>query len=154
VTFVGYSIKQGPREHEDYASYAAEDNLQGQVALMLRFEPIDEQGHSLWATGSAPWSNRATLSSKVREAAQRGASAILIEAGLDPTLFDDTDNLMPLSGLGRLLTLCVARTGCEEFGLLVGQRPQLIDQGMGQRERGGAVREARPASAENCPDPP
>jgi hypothetical protein len=78
VTFVGYSIKQGPREHEDYASYAAEDSLQGQVALMLRFEPIDEQGHSLWATGSAPWSNRATLSSKVREAAQRGASAILI----------------------------------------------------------------------------
>ena len=56
--------------------------------------------------------------------------AILLEAGLDPTLFDDTDNLIPLSGLGRLLTLCVARTGCDEFGLLVGQRAGLHSLGL------------------------
>jgi AraC-like DNA-binding protein len=52
-------------------------------------------------------------------------SEILLEAGLDRTLFDDSDNLIPLSGLGRLLAICVARTGCEEFGLLVGQRAGL-----------------------------
>lgn len=56
--------------------------------------------------------------------------AILVEAGLDPTLFDDTGNLVPLSGLGRLLTLCVARTGREEFGLLVGQRAGLHSLGL------------------------
>jgi AraC-like DNA-binding protein len=56
--------------------------------------------------------------------------AILLEAGLDPTLFDDTDNLIPLSGLGRVLALCVARTGCEEFGLLVGQRAGLHSLGL------------------------
>jgi len=52
-------------------------------------------------------------------------SEILLEAGLDRTLFDDSDNLIPLSGLGRLLAICVARTSCEEFGLLVGQRAGL-----------------------------
>jgi len=56
--------------------------------------------------------------------------AILREAGLDPALFDDNDNLIPLSGLGRLVTLCVARTGCEEFGLLVGQRAGLHSLGL------------------------
>jgi AraC-like DNA-binding protein len=57
-------------------------------------------------------------------------ATILVEAGLDPTLFDDTDNLIPLSGLGHLLTLCVARTGCEEFGLLVGQQGGLHSLGL------------------------
>jgi AraC-like DNA-binding protein len=56
--------------------------------------------------------------------------AILLEAGLDPTLFDKADNRIPLSGLGRLLTICVARTGCEEFGLLVGQRAGLQSLGL------------------------
>jgi AraC-like DNA-binding protein len=57
-------------------------------------------------------------------------TAILVEAGLDPTLFDDTDNLIRLSGLGHLMTLCVARTGCEEFGLLVGQQGGLHSLGL------------------------
>lgn len=55
---------------------------------------------------------------------------ILLEAGLDPALFEDSDNLIPLSGLGRLLAICVARTGCEEFGLLVGQRAGLHSLGL------------------------
>ncbi len=57
-------------------------------------------------------------------------SAILLEAGLDPALFDDTRNLILLSGLGHLLGLCVTRTGCEEFGLLVGQRAGLHSLGL------------------------
>lgn len=55
---------------------------------------------------------------------------ILLEAGLDPALFEDSDNLIPLSGLGRLLAICVARTGCEVFGLLVGQRAGLHSLGL------------------------
>lgn len=55
---------------------------------------------------------------------------ILREAGLDSALFEDSDNLIPLSGLGRLLAICVARTGCEEFGLLVGQRAGLHSLGL------------------------
>jgi AraC-like DNA-binding protein len=44
------------------------------------------------------------------------------EAGLDPRLLDDPDNFIPLVALGHLITVCIARTGCEHFGLLLGQR--------------------------------
>jgi len=47
---------------------------------------------------------------------------VIREAGLDPCLFDDGSNIIPHAALGRLLTLCVARTDCPHFGLLVGQR--------------------------------
>lgn len=47
---------------------------------------------------------------------------VIAEAGLDPRLFDDADNLIPASTLGRLLLLCVERTNCPHFGLLVGSR--------------------------------
>lgn len=46
----------------------------------------------------------------------------LVEAGLDPGVFDDPDNTIPFTRLGRLLSLCVGRTGCGHFGLLVGRR--------------------------------
>ena len=47
---------------------------------------------------------------------------VIREAGLDPSLFDDGANVIPHAALGRLLTLCVARTNCPHFGLLVGRR--------------------------------
>jgi hypothetical protein len=47
---------------------------------------------------------------------------LLAEAGISPSLFDDSDNMIPFVSLGRLVTLCVARTGCSHFGLLVGQQ--------------------------------
>lgn len=46
---------------------------------------------------------------------------VLDEARIDPTLFDDPENRISFTRLGELLTLCVARTGCRHFGLLVGQ---------------------------------
>ncbi len=57
-------------------------------------------------------------------------SAVLLEAGLEPTLFDDADSLLPLSSLGHLLKRCVARTGCEAFGLRVGQHGGLHSLGL------------------------
>jgi AraC-like DNA-binding protein len=48
-------------------------------------------------------------------------ATVFAEAGLDPALFDDPDAVFPLTALGRLTKICVARTGCEHFGLLVGQ---------------------------------
>lgn len=47
---------------------------------------------------------------------------LLAEAGISPSLFDDSDNMIPFVSLGRLVALCVARTGCSHFGLLVGQQ--------------------------------
>jgi AraC-like DNA-binding protein len=47
---------------------------------------------------------------------------IIAQAGLDPRLFDDPDNAISAAALSRLLSLCLARTNCPHFGLLVGQR--------------------------------
>jgi AraC-like DNA-binding protein len=48
--------------------------------------------------------------------------AVIRQAGLDPELFDDENNVIPYASLGRLLTACVEHTHCPHFGLLVGQR--------------------------------
>ena len=57
-------------------------------------------------------------------------ATVLAEAGVDPALFDDPGNLISLAGLGRLVKLCVARTGCRQFGLLVGQQGGLHSLGL------------------------
>ncbi|MBI69666.1 MAG: hypothetical protein CMJ38_06650, partial [Phycisphaerae bacterium] len=46
VTFVGYAIEEG---EDGYTSFDEADDLTGQVALMLRYEPLDEDGASQWA---------------------------------------------------------------------------------------------------------
>jgi len=55
---------------------------------------------------------------------------VIREAGLDPRLFDDGASVIPQASLGRLLTLCVARTQCPHFGLLVGQRATILSLGL------------------------
>lgn len=55
---------------------------------------------------------------------------IIREAGLDPNLFDDGANVIPHAALGRLLTICVARTTCPHFGLLVGERATILSLGL------------------------
>src|SRR5262245_33469 len=57
-------------------------------------------------------------------------AALLAEAGLDPRLFDDPVNELPVASLGRLLGLAAARTGCPHFGLLVGERSGLASLGL------------------------
>jgi len=55
---------------------------------------------------------------------------VIREAGLEPSLFEDEANVIPHAALGRLLTLCVARTNCHHFGLLVGKRATILSLGM------------------------
>ncbi len=55
---------------------------------------------------------------------------LLSEVGVDLSLFDSPDNLLSYSARGRLLEHCVARTGCEHLGLLVGQRGSLQSLGL------------------------
>jgi AraC-like DNA-binding protein len=57
-------------------------------------------------------------------------SQLLTEVGLELSLFDSPDNLLSYSARGRLLEHCVARTGCEHLGLLVGQRGNLQSLGL------------------------
>ncbi len=53
------------------------------------------------------------------------ASSVCAEAGIDIGLFDDPDNLISNAARIHSLNLCVSRTGCKHFGLLVGQRASL-----------------------------
>jgi len=55
---------------------------------------------------------------------------LIRQAGLVPSLFDDGANVIPHAALGKLLTLCVASTGCPHFGLLVGQRATILSLGI------------------------
>ncbi|MBR0698058.1 AraC family transcriptional regulator [Bradyrhizobium lablabi] len=48
--------------------------------------------------------------------------AVLRQAGLDPLIFSNSENVMPYAALGRLLNKCVQVTGCESFGLRVGAK--------------------------------
>ncbi len=74
AVFVGYSIDNGP---DGWSSFAEEDDLTGKVAVMLRFEPTDEDGKSQWG-GDGAWSGRASFANKLRGAAERGAVAALV----------------------------------------------------------------------------
>ncbi|GEO16319.1 AraC family transcriptional regulator [Microvirga aerophila] len=56
-------------------------------------------------------------------------NAVIRQAGLDPELFEDENNIIPYAALGRVLTACVAHTHCPHFGLLVGQRGSLSSLG-------------------------
>ncbi len=55
---------------------------------------------------------------------------VIKEAGLSPLLFDDGSNVIPHAALGRLLSLCVSKTNCLHFGLLVGQRATILSLGI------------------------
>ncbi|WP_200250439.1 AraC family transcriptional regulator ligand-binding domain-containing protein [Thiococcus pfennigii] len=50
------------------------------------------------------------------------AAALMAEAQLDPALFDDPDNTVPMASMGRFLALCAARMHCPHLGLLLGAR--------------------------------
>jgi Arabinose-binding domain of AraC transcription regulator, N-term len=47
---------------------------------------------------------------------------VLRRAGLDPHLFSNLENVLPIAAVGRLVGECVKATGREDFGLRVGAR--------------------------------
>jgi len=56
--------------------------------------------------------------------------AVFKEAGIDLDLFHDPDNIIPYAARGHLLNVCAARTGCDHFGLLLGQQGSLSSFGL------------------------
>jgi AraC-like DNA-binding protein len=47
---------------------------------------------------------------------------LIASVGIDPDKLSDPENSLTFVELGKLVQTCVAATGCEHFGLLVGQR--------------------------------
>jgi AraC-like DNA-binding protein len=52
------------------------------------------------------------------------------KAGVDLSLFDDPEAVIPLASVGHLVQQAVATTGCQHFGLLVGQQGGLQSLGL------------------------
>ena len=55
---------------------------------------------------------------------------VLAEAGYDLRLFDDPENRISLAAHNHIVSHCAARTGCQHFGLLVGQQDGLHSFGL------------------------
>lgn len=72
VAFVGYGLNQGPSE---YSSFDAKTDLSGKIALLLRLEPLSENGAFLWGSGPGQHSS---MIAKLSAVAARGAAGILI----------------------------------------------------------------------------
>lgn len=75
ITFAGYSINTG---ENGYTSYQEGDTLEGKIVMILRFEPMDENGKSLWTNGADGWSMRAGLEPKIRAALAHKAAGIIL----------------------------------------------------------------------------
>lgn len=73
VVFVGYAIDNG---ENGYSSFEGDESLEGKIALMLRFEPMDAEGKSLW--GGTPWTSKAGFANKLRTMRERGAAGVII----------------------------------------------------------------------------
>jgi len=56
--------------------------------------------------------------------------ATIAGIGVDPRIFDDPANEIPIASLGRLLRVAAARSGCAHVGLLIGARSGLEEQGL------------------------
>ena len=57
----------------------------------------------------------------------REPARVIARAGIDPDILRDPENSISFIEFGRLVETCVAETGCEHFGLLVGQRSALAN---------------------------
>ena len=79
VVFVGYSIVDKQKRYDSFKALPA-NALKGKIAVAFRYEPHDDKGKSQWAQGNAhagQWTNNSDLTKKARQAAERGAVAIL-----------------------------------------------------------------------------
>ena len=73
VTFVGYGIKKG---EADYTSFEEGADLKGRIALVFRYEPLDERGRSKWS--SRRFSEFSAMTTKIDALVERGAAGIIL----------------------------------------------------------------------------
>ena len=73
MVFVGYSIDDGP---DGYQSFPEDLDLEGRIAVMLRFEPMNDEGGSRWS--DRRWSRKSTFASKFGAIAKRNPAAVVL----------------------------------------------------------------------------
>ena len=75
VVFLGYGIENGP---DGYDNFENVESLEGKIAVIFRFEPMNEDGQSQWNDGDPGWTGRAGFANKVGAVARRDPAGIII----------------------------------------------------------------------------
>ncbi len=138
VVFAGYSIRRGP---DDYETFVDDDDLTGKIALILRFEPMDENGKSKWSKRGR-WTGRGGFSTKLRALDSRKPAAVIIvnTPGADDPRIKE---LVPLRGGRQRLDVPVINMMGEAAAKLVAQiapdGPSLLELRKMADEKGGLV---------------
>lgn len=73
ITFVGYGIEEG---EDGYSSFDDDTDLSGRIAMVFRYEPMDEDGNSRW--GERGFSSHAAIAPKLRALRERNAAGIIL----------------------------------------------------------------------------
>jgi hypothetical protein len=73
LVFAGYGIRN---EDKEYYSYPPHADLKGKVVMVMRFEPLDDEGHSQWT--DQKWSLAASLDKKFAEASELHAAGVIL----------------------------------------------------------------------------
>jgi len=81
LVFVGYGVDDGP---DGYSNFEEGDDLAGKIAVLFRFEPMDENGKSRFEEGR--WGRWAGFARKIRTVRERNPAAIVI---INPPGADD-----------------------------------------------------------------
>jgi len=74
LVFVGYSIAEGG---DGYESFNEDDDFSGKIAVMFRFEPVNEDGSSRFREGRG-WSNAASFAAKMRAIKDHNPAGVVI----------------------------------------------------------------------------
>lgn len=108
VTFVGYGIEKG---EGGYTSYEEGADLKGRIAMVMRYEPLDDRGRSKWA--SRRFSEFANMADKINAIVDRGAAGIILVA--PPGVRDGKTALedVSTSRWGRPLEIPVVQASAE-----------------------------------------
>lgn len=76
AVFVGYGMDDGP---DGYNNFEGLESLEGKIAVMFRFEPMGENGESLWRQGGrSPWSPRAGFRNKLDNVMKLNPAGVVI----------------------------------------------------------------------------
>jgi hypothetical protein len=73
VSFVGYAIEDG---EDGYTSFDEDTDLAGRIAMVLRYEPLTEEGTSQWSRQR--FSTHASMANKLRNLRERNAAGIIL----------------------------------------------------------------------------
>lgn len=119
LAFAGYSIEEGPDGFTSFAGAEPEAELEGKVALILRFEPVNEEGRSA-LTGNR-WSNAASPYPKLLASVRRGAAGIILAhpPGADDQRIDRLETARSTARLGRTLGVPVVMVTMDAADKLV-----------------------------------